>query len=208
MKPMRILILVCLFAPIPLVNAAALDDYLGHVESLRAEFEQKMFNNQSQEGETSEGYIAVKSPNRFRLVYNKPYKQVYVADGDNLWSYDEDLEQVTVKPQQNLLANSPAIVLSNPSQLDEAYAVSDEGTENGINWFNLTPKSQDSGFENVRLGFAGKQLYIMQLKDSFGQTTQLRFTELQYNPSLANKTFEFTPPEGVDVIRDQPAAGR
>lgn len=205
MNLMKTACLLCLLAlALPPAHAGELDDYLGHVNGLRAKFEQEMFNSQTQNEETSRGYIAVKSPNKFRLVYNQPYKQIYVADGERLWSYDEDLEQVTVKSQQNLLANSPAMVLSNPSQLDRAYTVSAQGTENGITWFNLIPKTQDSGFEQVRLGFAGRNLFVMQLKDSFGQTTQLRFSELQYNPAFDPGTFEFTPPRGVDVIRDQP----
>jgi outer membrane lipoprotein carrier protein len=196
----------CLLALAPWARAASLDDYLGHVDALSAKFEQQLYDTNTQSKETSKGTIAVHSPNKFRLVYTEPYKQIYVADGENLWSYDEDLEQVTVKRQKNLLANSPAMVLSNPGALDQAYEVKDLGTKKGITWFDLKPKSEDSGFDDVRLGFAGKNLYVMQLKDSFGQMTQLRFSQLQYNPKLPSDTFEFTPPQGVDVIRDNPEA--
>lgn len=185
-------------------TAASLDDYLGHVRSMTAAFDQYVFMESTQEPEESTGTITVLSPDKFRLDYNKPYKQVYVADGQRLWSYDEDLEQVTVKKQQGLLANSPAIILGNPSELSNAYVIQGQGKKNNIDWFHLTPKNVDSQFDHVRLGFTGKNLYVMELYDSFGQRTQLKFSELQYNPKISAATFTFTPPDGVDVVGDTP----
>ncbi|MGD8783667.1 MAG: outer membrane lipoprotein chaperone LolA [Thioalkalispiraceae bacterium] len=184
------------------VSAATLDEYLGHVNALAADFSQYVFNESTQEPETSEGALYVKSPDKFRLVYEKPYKQVYVADGERIWSYDEDLEQVTIKKQQGLLANSPAMVLGNPAGLNEAYVVQAQKQENNINWFHLTPKNPDSQFDHIRLGFVGKNLYAMELYDSFGQRTQLRFSKLQYNPTINADKFRFSVPDGVDVIGD------
>jgi len=185
-------------------TATSLDDYLGHVKSMTAAFSQYVFMESTQEPEESTGTISVLSPDKFRLDYNKPYKQVYVADGERLWSYDEDLEQVTVKKQEGLLANSPAIILGNPSELSNAYVIQGQGKKNNIDWFHLTPKNADSQFDHVRLGFTGKNLYVMELYDSFGQRTQLKFSELQYNPTISAATFTFTPPDGVDVIGDTP----
>lgn len=183
-------------------TAATLDDYLGHVKSMTAAFDQYVFIESTQEPEESTGTIFVLSPDKFRLNYNKPYKQVYVADGERLWSYDEDLEQVTVKKQEGLLSNSPAIILGNPSELSNAYVIQGQGKKNNIDWFHLTPKNPDSQFDHVRLGFTGKNLYVMELYDSFGQRTQLKFSKLQYNPKISADTFTFTPPDGVDVIGD------
>ena len=184
------------------VNAKTIQDYLGHVKTISAKFEQFVFNESTGEPDKTSGRIYVASPNKFRLEYNKPYVQVYVADGKRLWSYDEDLEQVTIKQQQNMLANSPAIVLSDPANIDKAYTVKAQGIKHHVDWFYLTPKSPDSGFDHVRLGFAGKNLYVMELFDSFGQKTELRFKELQYNAKIPADTFTFTPPKGVDVIGD------
>ena len=182
------------------VYAKTIEDYLGHVKTIRAKFEQFVFNESTGEPDKTAGRIYVASPNKFRLEYNKPYVQVYVADGKRLWSYDEDLEQVTIKNQHNLLANSPAIVLSDPANIDKAYTVKAQGIKNHIDWFYLTPRSPDSGFDHVRLGFAGNNLYVMELYDSFGQKTELHFEELQYNARIPADIFTFTPPKGVDVI--------
>lgn len=182
--------------------AKSLKDYLGHVKSMSAKFEQFVFNESTGEPDKTFGHIYVSSPDKFRLVYDKPYEQVYVADGKRLWSYDADLEQVTIKKQQNLLANSPAIVLSDPANLDKAYEVKAQGLSHNIDWFYLKPRTTDSGFDHVRLGFAGNNLYVMELYDSFGQKTELLFSQLQYNAKIPASTFTFTPPEGVDVIGD------
>ena len=185
-----------------LLSAKTLGDYLGHVKSLTAHFDQYVFNQTTREADESKGTIAVLSPDRFRLIYNKPYKQEYVADGKLLWSYDEDLEQVTVKKQEGLLSNSPAIVLTNPANLEKVYVVKAQGVKDNIDWFHLTPKSADSQFDHIRLGFTGDNLYVMELYDSFGQRTQLRFRELRYNPNMNQADFKFTPPKGADVIGD------
>ena len=199
---LRIIITLLLFAIASGVNARSLQEYLGHVKALSAKFEQYVYNKATQEPNLSSGTIVVKSPNKFRLEYNKPYKQLYIADGNKLWSYDEDLEQVTVKEQKNLLSNSPAIVLSNPSNLESAYIVKAQGAKHNVDWFYLTPRDPDSGFDHIRLGFAGNNLFVMELYDSFGQRTQLKFRELFYNPSINAQQFSFTPPKGVDVIGD------
>jgi len=186
------------------LQAKDLMDYLGHVKSLTANFNQFVFNETIQEPDKSKGTIAVISPDKFRLEYNSPYKQIYVADGVRLWSYDEDLEQVTVKKQQGLLANSPAIILGNPAKIEKAYVIKHQGVTQDIDWFFMTPKDPDSQFDHIRLGFSGDQLYIMEMFDSFGQRTQLRFSQLKYNPDLSHAHFTFKVPVGVDVIGDVP----
>lgn len=196
----RIFLTLLLFNTISFANAKSLQEYLGHVKALSAKFDQYVYNKATQEPNLSSGNIVVKSPDKFRLEYNKPYKQLYIADGKKLWSYDEDLEQVTVKDQKNLLSNSPAIVLSNPSNLESAYTVKPQGSEFNVDWFYLTPRDPDSGFDHIRLGFAGNNLFVMELYDSFGQRTQLKFREVFYNPAINAQQFSFTPPKGVDVI--------
>lgn len=199
----NILLYLCLLVTPTLLFAKTLGEYMGHVKSLTAKFDQYVFNESSQEPDLSKGTITVLSPDRFRLIYNKPYKQEYVADGKRLWSYDEDLEQVTVKKQEGLLSNSPAIVLSNPANLEQVYVIKAQGIKDNIDWFHMTPKSADSQFDHIRLGFTGGNLFVMELYDAFGQRTQLRFHELQYNPAnVSQSDFKFTPPKGVDVIGD------
>ena len=202
MKHSRIILGILILTLSSAVNAKTIKEYLGHVKTLSAKFEQFVFNDSTDKPDKTFGHIYVASPDKFRLEYDKPYKQVYVADGKRLWSYDEDLEQVTIKKQQDMLTNSPAIVLSDPTNISTAYVVKAQGIKNGIDWFYLTPRSADSGFDHVRLGFAGSNLYSMELYDSFGQKTELQFTELQYNIKFSADKFHFIPPKGVDVIGD------
>jgi outer membrane lipoprotein carrier protein len=202
MKRSRVLLGILMLTLTSAASAKTIKDYLGHVKTLSAKFEQFVFNESTGEPDKSVGHIYVASPNKFRLEYDSPYLQVYVADGKRLWSYDADLEQVTIKKQQNMLAHSPAIVLSDPGNLDSAYDVKAQGIQHGVDWFYLTPHSSDSGFDHLRLGFAGNNLYVMELYDSFGQKTELHFSELQYNVKIAADKFTFTPPKGVDVIGD------
>ncbi|MBI3561465.1 MAG: outer membrane lipoprotein chaperone LolA [Gammaproteobacteria bacterium] len=191
-------------------SATSLKNYLGDVTTLSAVFQQttqgEASGKQQPKPQTSVGRLVVQSPNKFRLEYDKPYKQIYVADGKRLWSYDADLEQVTVKLQKDLLANLPALVLSNPADLDRVYNVNQEAKVDNLEWFRLTPKGKDSSFESVRLGFGEGKLAVFEMRDSFGQVTRLTFTSMSYNPSVSARQFQFTPPAGVDVIDDSQEA--
>jgi outer membrane lipoprotein carrier protein len=180
--------------------ADALNNYFSSTKTFIARFEQSQFDVDQQLLDKSSGMIRVKRPNKFNLEYLKPYHLLYLADGKKLWSYDEDLEQVIVKPQKETLANSPAMILGNPEILREHYQVFNQGKEQGLDWYELKPNNPDAGFESITLAFKNNNLNIMELKDSFGQTTRLVFSDMQKNIELGGETFFFKAPEGVDVI--------
>ena len=115
--------------------------------------------------------------------------------------YDKDLEQVTVKAQKGMLDNTPAMLLSNPAKLDQLYHVKPQGEEGGLFWYELIPRQEGGSFERINLAFRNNHLRIMELQDSFSQTTRLMFKNIKRNPDLDPKLFQFTPPKGVDVIR-------
>ena len=183
------------------VFAGELSDYFDKVETLRTNFTQQVIEKGREKTQKSNGVLAIRKPNKFFLEYKKPYKQVYIADGENIWSYDEDLEQVTVKKQEGLLQNTPALILTNPGSLESDYVVQKEEGKEQLSRFNLKPKSTNSNFERLVLQFVGNRLDAMEMHDSFGQVTHLQFRKLQLNPILDNNTFVFKTPEGVDVIR-------
>jgi len=201
-----LVLLSCAFS-VSIASASANDQlhrYFDGLKTLQAHFTQVVYSQDNDKArQTSHGTISVARPKRFRLEYNKPYHQIYVADGHKLWSYDEDLEQVTVKPQNGMLANTPAMLLSNPSELDASFDVNALGRREGMTWFQLTPKRKDANFERIALGFDHEDLKVMVLQDSLGQTTRLEFSDVQYNKSIPAKTFHFVPPKGVDVIGEQ-----
>jgi len=180
--------------------SSELTNYLNNLNTFQAEFTQTVFTANNNEKQKRKGLIAVKNTNKFYLEYNKPYKLIYVADGKKLWSYDEDLEQVVVKEQGSLLVDTPAMLLGNPKDLTRSYRIERAGITDGWLWFELTPKKVDSNFEAVSLAFDNEQLIAMEMRDNFGQTTRLEFTNVVKNPILALNQFNFTPPKGVDVI--------
>jgi outer membrane lipoprotein carrier protein len=183
------------------VQAQTLEMRFAGLDSFSAEFTQKLFDADQVMQEESIGVLRVQRPNRFNLEYRQPYYQLYIADGKDLYFYDKDLEQVTVKAQEGLLENTPAMLLSNPAKLDELYHVKPQGEDDGLFWYELTPKQQGSSFDRINLAFKNNELRIMEMLDSFNQTTRLMFKNIQRNPDLNPKLFRFTPPKGVDVIR-------
>jgi len=201
MKNPLAILLLCLALPV----AAATDDLrtrFAGLDSFSAEFTQRLYDADQQLQEESHGLLQVQRPDRFHLEYRDPYYQLYVADGRFLYFYDKDLEQVTMRPQQEALDNSPALVLSNPARLDRIYRISGPVTEDdGLDWYELLPRQPGGTFERIQLAFRGQTLRIMELQDSFGQTTRLEFRDFVRNPDLDPRLFRFTPPAGVDVIR-------
>lgn len=180
--------------------APTIEDYFGNLDSFEADFVQRLFNAEQELQEESSGVIKIQRPDRFYLQYREPYEQLYIADGKRLWSYDADLEQVIVKQQQNLLRDTPAMILSNPQQLQRQYETDQYRSDDNLIWFRLTPKSSENQFDEVQLGFDETQIRIMELKDGFGRITRLEFDDIRRNPGFSAETFRFTPPEGVDVI--------
>ncbi len=183
------------------VQAQTLQMRFSGLDSFSAEFNQKLFDADQVMQEESSGMLRVQRPNRFNLEYRQPYYQLYIADGRELYFYDKDLEQVTVKAQEGMLDNTPAMLLSNPAKLDQLYHVKPQGEEGGLFWYELIPKQEGGSFERINLAFKDNHLRIMELQDSFSQTTRLMFKNIKRNPDLDPKLFQFTPPKGVDVIR-------
>ncbi len=183
------------------VQAQTLQMRFSGLDSFSAEFSQKLFDADQVMQEESSGMLRVQRPNRFNLEYRQPYYQLYIADGRELYFYDKDLEQVTVKAQEGMLDNTPAMLLSNPAKLDQLYHVKPQGEEGGLFWYELIPRQEGGSFERINLAFRNNHLRIMELQDSFSQTTRLMFKNIKRNPDLDPKLFQFTPPKGVDVIR-------
>jgi outer membrane lipoprotein carrier protein len=150
----------------------------------------------------------LKAPRQFRWDVTAPYQQLIVADGEKVWIYDPDLEQVTVRAQGTEEAHSPLTVLTDLSQLDRNFTASEQGERDGLSWLRLKSKDKEPQFEYADLGFdAASGLARMAFKDALGNSTEIHFSHWQRNPSLPAGTFKFSVPEGVDVIGDPtPAA--
>lgn len=198
---------LCLSAVLPVGAAppdgtARLERFFKDVHTLRAHFEQEVYNAQSELVQKASGQVVIQRPSHFRWDYDKPYHQLIVADGKTLWVYDADLSQVTVKPMATLLKDTPALLLSSDASLKDAFNIRDLGTKAGLAWVALRPKTKAGSFKEVRLGFDDKGPRMMELTDNFDQVTQLSFDHLVLNPSVDPGLFRFEPPPGVDVIKE------
>ena len=117
--------------------------------------------------------------------------------------YDPDLNQVTIKKLKGAIPASPASILFGSNEFERDFQVSSDGERDGLEWILATPKSQDSSFARIRIGFRDGLPVAMELADSFGQTTELRFSGLQRNQRIDPARFHFDPPKGADVLEDQ-----
>ena len=201
---MRFLFLLLLSLP---AFASGLDDFLAFNASSRtatARFEQQVFDRGGKVVERASGTFAFQRPGKFRWTYEKPHQQLLVGDGTKLWIYDPDLKQVTVKRIGAAISSTPAALLAGKDDVTTLFTLRDAGTgsEDGLAWVEATPKSQDTGFERVRLGLRGKTLAAMELFDQLGGHTKLVFSDLKANVAVAADMFHFTPPKGADVLED------
>ena len=195
------------FAAFALTPAAAtsldrFSDFLKGTQSARGGFTQQIRDRGGRVVQESRGTLAFQRPGRFRWVYEKPYPQVIVGDGRKVWIYDEDLNQVTVKRLDKALGSTPAALLAGSNDVAKAFDLSDAGRKDGLEWVEARPRDKEASFERIRIGFGASGLAAMELSDSFGQTTLLRFQSLQRNPKLDASQFRFSPPKGADVIGD------
>jgi len=180
----------------------ALQSFIATTASAQGEFEQKVYDRKHKLTQEASGTLAFQRPGRFRWTYAKPYAQLIVGDGEKVWVYDEDLNQVTVRRLDRALGSTPAALLAGSSEIERAFKLSDQGRKDGLEWLEAVPREKESNFETIRMGFGFSGLQIMELTDSFGQTTVLKFTTLRRNPNLSATLFKFVPPKGADVIGD------
>lgn len=171
------------------------------LKGLDGRFEQRVYDSEGRQSELSSGSVKLSAPRQFRWEYLKPAPQLIVADGDQVWIYDPDLEQVTVRSQSAEEQSSPLAVLIDPTELERQYRVSEGGSAGGLEWLVLAPKKRDDApFQQAKLGFGAAGLVRMELQDSLGQRTVIGFGPWQRNPKFPAATFRFTPPKGTDVV--------
>jgi outer membrane lipoprotein carrier protein len=189
-------------AEAPGVAPELLRGFLAQTVTLEARFSQVLLEADTARSQASEGTFYLHRPQRFRWDYQAPAPQLVVADGEHLWLFDPDLEQVTVRRLDDGLSSTPAMLLSGDGTLEESFRVGASYREEGLDWVELAPLSEAADFAAVRVGFKDDLLASMELIDALGQTTAIRFTDVRVNPSLEASLFHFTPPPGADVIRD------
>ena len=180
---------------------ASLDRFTSDLTGLQGQFTQTVYDGNGRVRESSSGQVALSAPRLFRWEYEKPYPQLIIADGTQVWVYDPDLEQVTVRPQGEEEQNSPLTALIDPDMLDRDFVIEQAGSREGLEWLDVTPRQADgAGFQQASLGFDGDGLVTMDVVDALGQRTVIGFSGWERNPAFDPETFAFTPPEGVDVV--------
>lgn len=180
---------------------AAFDRFSKDLRGLDGSFEQRVYDANGHLSEHSTGTIALRTPRQFRWEYLDPFPQLIVADGNHVWIYDPDLEQVNVRIQSHEEQSSPLAVLIDPDELERQFTVARGGDEDGLDWMVLTPRGEDAQFDQARLAFDGAgALARMELDDSLGQKTRVTFSGWERNPDFATDHFSFEPPAGVDVV--------
>ena len=178
----------------------ALNQFSGKVKALGGSFSQTILDANGRTIEQSSGLLKLQAPRQFRWEVQKPEPQLVIADGDNIWVYDIELEQVSVRPQSFDESNSPLAVLLDLAMLDQEFFVSEAGTESGMQMLQLKSRAKEPEFQSAKLGFDKSGLAHMQLTDNFGQRTVIRFSGWRKNTALKASEFKFSPPDGVDVV--------
>jgi outer membrane lipoprotein carrier protein len=180
-----------------------LASFTKNLKGLDGRFEQRVYDPNGRQTELASGSVRLSAPRQFRWEYLPPAAQLIVADGDHVWIYDPDLEQVTVRNQSSEEQASPLAVLIDPVELDRQFNVVEAGKSDGLEWLELLPKKPDEApFLKARLGFGPQGLARMELNDALGQRTVLAFSAWSRNPAFAKDLFRFVPPPGVDVVGD------
>ena len=186
----------------------ALENFLRTTRSGRADFTQVVTaparEGQAPRSKQSAGSFEFQRPNRFRFTYRKPFPQTIVADGQTLWLHDPDLNQVTARRQAQALGSTPAALIATASDLAalrQEFELATAPDRDGLQWVQATPRAREGVLRSVRIGFRGGELAALDIQDSLGQQSALRFGRMEINPALPAETFQFKPPPGADVLR-------
>ena len=190
----------------------SLELFVKTVKTGRADFTQVVTSpakdGQAPRAKTSSGTFEFSRPNRFKFIYQKPFEQSIVADGQVLWLHDVDLNQVTQRKQAEALNSTPAALIAAAPDLralQADFTLANAPEKDGLQWVDAIPKSRDSQLQRIRVGFRPGDktvtLAALEILDSFGQRSLLTFNQVEVNPRLASDTFQFKPPAGADLIR-------
>lgn len=181
---------------------AQLRQFVDAARSVQGEFDQTVSAASGRKPQRASGSFVFSRPGKFRWTYDKPYAQLLVSDGEKLWSWDRDLNQVTVKRLGDALGSTPAAILAGDDALERNFELVEAGGGEGLDWVLAKPRKSDTSFESMRLGLVGGQLKRMELRDNFGQTTVIEFRMTAGNVRPDPSLFRFAPPPGADVIGD------
>jgi outer membrane lipoprotein carrier protein len=190
-----------------------LKTFVAATHSAQANFTQEVLDQNGKRIQSANGIMQFQRPGKFRWTYQKPYEQLIVGDGTRFWLYDIDLNQVTVKKLDAALGNSPAALLSGSNEIERGFTLMEDGSKDGLEWLQATPKGQDSkdpanndqdrSFNKILMAFnAQSELVMMELNDMFGHKTVLRFSAMQRNPKFPEQQFRFSPPKGADLLSE------
>ena len=181
----------------------SLKTFIQETRTVHANFSQTLYDKNARTLQESNGTMQFERPEKFRWTYEKPYEQLIVGDGTQVWFYDRDLNQVTIRQFNIAIGSSPAALLAGSNTIEDNFVLTELGLQNEIEWLEAIPKSKESTFEFIQMGFSPEgALKIMALRDSFGQTTVLSFSDLDKNPKLPADLFKFIPPDNADVISE------
>jgi len=172
---------------------------LKNMDNLSAEFKQTLLDEDKNIVQQSSGTLALQRPGKFTWIYTEPFEQRIIADGSELWVYDVELDQVTVKPMDASISNAPIMILMKESDVTQQFNVIEVGQRKFLFWVELEPREKDLEYQRIFIGLDDGKVRAMELQDQFGQSTQIVFDNLRvgvvHNPAI----FKFVPPEGVDV---------
>lgn len=169
-------------------------------QSLKANFHQTVIDKQGRKVQEVNGTMQLQRPGKFRWDYNKPYVQQIIGDGQKVWLYDPELNQVTVRTVATAIGSSPAALLAGTREIERNFVLKDEGRQDDLDWVMATPRDKENSFEKVYLGFKDSQLQEMELHDNFGHMTVIEFSGIELNPKLSPDRFTFAPPTTADVV--------
>ncbi|SDK38168.1 outer membrane lipoprotein carrier protein [Methylophilus rhizosphaerae] len=188
---------------VSLAHADGVDDlkhFYQSTQSMRANFKQTVFDQKGSKLQEVDGTMLLQRPNKFRWDYHKPYEQQIISDGRQVFLFDVDLQQVSVRAVDKVLGTSPAALLAGGSNVEESFQLSRLGDFDGMQRVQAKPKQKDSGFQVVVISFDHGKLAEMRLVDAFSQSTHIVFSNVEVNPSLQTSQFLFKIPQGVDVV--------
>jgi len=177
----------------------ALRGFVSDVKTGHASFTQTVTSPDGAKKKASSGTFDFSRPNRFRFAYARPFEQVIVADGQKVWIYDADLNQVSTRKLSQALGATPAVLLAGGS-MDKDFTLTSLPSKDGFDWVQAVPKQKDGPFQSVRVGFKGRDLSVIEIIDSFGQHSLLEFTQLVANAAEPAELFKFVVPAGADVL--------
>jgi len=154
--------------------------------------------------DTAYGRAFFKRPDKMRWEYEKPGRQTIITDGNTLWIYRPEDNQVMVGKAPSFFGDGKGFsFLSDIKRIQNKFSIIlEKKAENDYHVLKLLPREKTFDVSVIYLSVSKKTFDVVKIVtyNSYGDETRIELSNIQFKQKLDDSMFSFKIPQGVEVL--------